>query len=224
MDAGPRAPATGARPFGPAPSRWPGRLRLVEQSVGDEPFCPYLSPVSQDHLPLPHMRVLAALACAVSASACSIAPQLSPRAMGCYAVELDSFPAAFSQRLVPPPPDLVRLDTINGGQLEVPTPWLERQGLNARSAILRQTRPEWRIRNGQVQPEREAFSPLPPDSLVLIFSGRGASLTAALGADGNGQWKGWAFSSVNFTPNAEPLVPMRLLRRDCGLTPLGISR
>ena len=170
------------------------------------------------------MRVLVALACAVSVSACSLAPQLSPRALGCYAVELDSFPAVFRHMLVPPPPDLVRLDTINGGQLEVPTAWLEGQGLNTRSALLRQTRQGWRIQDGTVQLERVAFSLLPPDSLVLSFSGGVASLTAALGADSTGNWHGWAFSVNSASPRGEPLVPMRLLRRDCGRTPLGISR
>lgn len=170
------------------------------------------------------MRVLVALACAVGVSACSTAPQLSPRALGCHAVELDSFPAVFRHMLVPPPPDLVRLDTINGGQLEVPTSWLERQGLNTRSAILGQTRPAWRIQHGRVQQERAPFSLLPPDSLVLIFSGEGASLAAELGADRTGNWQGWAVSVTSASPSGEPLVAMRLLRRDCGLTPLGISR
>lgn len=170
------------------------------------------------------MRILSAIAFAVSVSACSIAPQLSPRALGCYAVEMDSFPAAFRQMLVPLPPELVRLDTINGGQLEVPTAWLESQGLNMRSASLVQTRPAWRIQGGKVQLERVPFSLLPPDSLVLSFTGGAASLTALLGADALGNWQGWAFSVHSASPTGEPLVPIRLRRRDCGAVPLGISR
>ena len=170
------------------------------------------------------MRVLVAFACAVSLAACSLAPQLSPRAVGCYSVELDSFPAVFRHMLAPAPPELVRLDTINGGQLEVPTAWLEQQGLNLRGAAVGLMRPGWRIEGGKVRLERVGPSLLPPDSVVITFSGGPGMLAASLGADSAGNWSGWAFAMEGAAQSGGPIVPMRLMRRACGAVPLGISR
>lgn len=165
-----------------------------------------------------------AAAVAAGAAACTPVPQLSPRAVGCYAVHMDSFPAAFSRMLVPTPPELVRLDTINGGQLEVPAAWLERQGLEQRFASLGLTRPGWRIVGGKVRLERVALTPLPPDSVVVTFGGGPGVLAASLGADTAGNWSGWAFAMEGAAQDGGPIVPLRLLRRECGAVPLGISR
>ena len=169
------------------------------------------------------MRIPLALTVAAGVSACSLAPQLSPRAVGCYAVQLDSFPAAFGQMLVPRPPEIVRLDTINGGQLEVPVAWLQEQGFRMRSAGLQLLRPDWRIQGSRVVLERARPRVLPPDSVVLQFSGGAGALTAALGADSTGGWRGWAFAVTSATPFGEPLVPIRLHRRECGAVPFGLS-
>jgi len=169
-------------------------------------------------------RALLTITIAVSVAACTTAPQLSPRAVGCYAVQLDSFPAVFRQMLVPAPPALVRLDTINGGQLEVPVSWLEQQGMFMRRAGLQLMRPGWRIQGARVQLERVGPEALPPDSVVLSFSGGGGQMLASLGEDATGNWNGLAFALTSASPYGEPLVPIRLQRQDCGAVPLGLSR
>lgn len=170
------------------------------------------------------MRTLIVSASAAILMACSLAPQLSPRAAGCYAVHVDSVPAVLSRLLVPEPPQLVRLNTLNGGQLEVPTAWLQRQGLNMRSASLDLMRPGWRMHNGTVHVERVAPSLLPPDTLVLTFANGPNVFAAQFGADAVGNWSGWAFALVSGAPVDGSLMPARLVRHDCGTEPLGISR
>jgi hypothetical protein len=157
---------------------------------------------------------------------CSIAPQLTPSAAGCYAVQLDSFPESFRKALVPPPPTLVRLDTAFGGLVQVPAEWLEAGGYRQRGATLLQQRPLWTIREGQVVVEGNPAPGgiFPPDSLALRFSGPGESLTALLSAQPSGDWEGLGFVISSFTQHGQPVVPMRLRRSTCGTTRMAISR
>jgi hypothetical protein len=170
------------------------------------------------------MRPLAILAGAALVQACSLAPQLAPTAAGCYAVQLDSVPAQFPAMLVPPAPDLIKLDTAFGGQVQVPRAWLEAQGLNIRSAALGLVRPDWRITNGLVVTDRSSPRPFPPDTLALVFGGGAATLTALLGAEPSGDWRGWAFALPSAKPLGQPLVPVWLQRMSCGRTPMALSR
>lgn len=66
------------------------------------------------------VRALLTIIIAISVTACGIGPRLSPRALGCYAVAIDSFPDVYRRMILIPPPAMVRLDTIYGGQIEVP--------------------------------------------------------------------------------------------------------
>jgi hypothetical protein len=170
------------------------------------------------------MRTPVIIACLLGAAACSLAPQLSPRAVGCYAVQLDSFPADFQRMQVPAPPALVRMDTVHGGQLQVPTAWLEQQGPAMRSAWLGLMRPGWRIEGGKLRLVQVAQSQLPPDSVTVTFGGSPGALAASLGADSTGNWSGWAFAMESALQGSATIVPIRLLRRECGAVPLGVSR
>lgn len=162
-------------------------------------------------------RTALAITCAAALTACSIAPQLSPRAMGCYAVQVDTLPEVYRRMLVPQPPPMVRLDTIYGGQLQVPESWAAQTGpYVARLGLMR---PGWRIEGSRVQLQRVSPAALPPDSVVLNFG----ALTAPLGQDPSGNWTGWAFALTSATPFGEPLLPMRLQRRDCGTERFGIT-
>ncbi len=157
-------------------------------------------------------------------SACSIAPQLTPSAAGCYAVQMDSVPEAFRKALVPPLPALVRLDTAFGGQVQVPAEWLEAGGDRVRYASLALQRPSREILEGQVVIARHPGDLFPPDSLALVFGGPGGPLTALLAAQPSGDWQGLAFVVSSFTQHGQPLVPMQLRRAECGSTRLAISR
>ena len=177
------------------------------------------------HAPLDRVRRRVPLAMLLALGACRVAPQLAPAAVGCYAVQLDSVPAAFRAVLVPPVPPLVQLDTAYGGQLLVPWAWLDVPGTQVRSARLGLHRPAWRIRDGVVVTDRAApLTPLPPDSLVIGFGGPAASLTALLGAEPTGDWRGIAFVLSSATPQGRPMVPIRLQRTACGTTRMGVSR
>jgi hypothetical protein len=155
-------------------------------------------------------RALLTITIAVSVAACGIGPQLSPRALGCYAVAIDSFPDVYRRMLRIPPPAMVRLDTIYGGQIEVPASWGAQTGPTG--ASLRLMRPDFRIEGARVQLQRVSPSALPPDSLVLYIGG----MVASLGQNDAGDWTGFAFALTSATPYGEPLVPMRLQRTDCG--------
>jgi hypothetical protein len=89
-----------------------------------------------------------ALVASLTLAGCSVAPQLAPSAAGCYRVAMDSFPDAYAKALVPPPPELVRLDTAFGGQLAVPVAWLEAAGYRQRAARVGLGRAFWTIRDG----------------------------------------------------------------------------
>ncbi len=73
------------------------------------------------------------------------------------------------------------------------------------------------VRGGARLPERLMRA----QRVELVLPARELAL---LGGEGGGNWHGWAFSVNSASPRGEPLVPIRLLRRECGLTPLGISR
>ncbi|MCU0618817.1 MAG: hypothetical protein MUF40_02785 [Gemmatimonadaceae bacterium] len=160
---------------------------------------------------------------ALALTGCSIAPQLAPTAAGCYAVQLDSVPAQFAELLIPPAPEFVRLDTAHGGQVQVPRAWFEADGYRVRRASLELTRPGWRIANGLLVLERSRPLPLPADTLILNFGGGTASLTALVGAEPTGDWRGWAFALSSETPYGQPMVPVRLQRSTCGPTPMAIT-
>lgn len=155
-------------------------------------------------------RALLTITVAVSVAACGIGPRLSPRALGCCAVAIDSFPGVYRCMLRIPPPAMVRLDTIYGGPIEVPAQWAAQTGPIV--ASLRLMRPDFRIEGSRVQLLRVSPSALPPDSLVLDIGG----MVASLGQDDVGDRTGFAFALTSATPYGEPLVPMRLQRTDRG--------
>jgi len=170
-----------------------------------------------------HTRIPVLLACGIVAlSACSLQPRLAPQAMGCYGVTLDSFPAVFSTLQVPRPPELIQLDTAFSGVMYVPVTWLEAAGYRLRSAGLQQMRPETGIRDQRLITERRVGA-LPPDSLVLTFSGPGPALTALIRADPSGDWFGLAYVLASETPEGLPFVPIQLRRQTCGSTRMAIS-
>lgn len=168
-----------------------------------------------------------ALACVVLTSVllgCSIAPQLAPAAAGCYSVHLDSVPAQFHAMQVPPVPAVVRLDTAYGGQVQVPRAWFDAAGYRQRGAGLGLARPGWRIVDGVLANDRARPTPLPPDTLILHFSGPVSTLSMLMGAEPSGDWRGLAFTLTGATPYGQPMVPARLQRTACGPTPMALSR
>lgn len=162
-------------------------------------------------------RTVVAIICTTALTACSLAPQLGPRAVGCYAVQIDTLPDVYRRMLVPQPPAMVRLDSIHGGQLQVPEAWAGQTGPYA--ARLQLMRPGFRIEGSRVQLQSVGPGVLPPDSIVLNFG----ALTAPLAQDPSGDWTGWAFALTSATPYGEPILPMRLQRRDCGTERFGIT-
>ena len=154
--------------------------------------------------------------------ACSLKPRLAPQAMGCYDVKLDSFPAVFGSMLVPRPPARIQFDTAFSGVMYVPVTWLEAAGYRIRSAGLQQMRPGAGIRGERLITERR-FGALPPDSLVLTFSGPGAALTALIRADPSGDWFGLAYVQSSATPEGLPFVPIQLRRQTCDSTRMAVS-
>ena len=165
---------------------------------------------------------LCAVTSATLLAGCGFGPRLAPSAAGCYAVQIDSMPAALRALQVPPLPTYVQLDTANGGQLFVPVGWLEDQGYRLRSAHLQLFRPEWKIVNGMSVVDRSRSKPFPPDTLLLHFGGPVNALTLLLGAEPSGDWRGSAFNLVTATPRVEPMVPVRLQRSVCGATRMGM--
>lgn len=167
------------------------------------------------------VRGLVVIALALSVIACSGTPlQLAPRAIGCYAVELDSFPEVFTRLRVERPPALIRMDTLNGASLHVPRDWAEWDGRAMRRARLGLMRPEITLRNGNFVKDRRPVWLLPPDSVVLDFNGVGAQLEAVLEQDAAGDWFGTAYVFSTATPDGHPLVPISLKRRECGTADL----
>lgn len=112
------------------------------------------------------LRPFRLLLIVASVSACHFGPRLNPLAAGCYRLESDSLPPVYRANLVPELPEVVRLDTANGGEVHVPRRWLEAQGLGLRHAGLGLHRPGWRLQQGQVVIDRRTGF-LPTDSLVL---------------------------------------------------------
>jgi hypothetical protein len=169
------------------------------------------------------VRLGVLLATAVACGGCSLAPQLAPTAAGCYAVQLDSFPVLFSAIPVTRPPTLVQLDPTYGGVIRVPVEWRAPQGVVTQFAELRLRRPSWRIADGEVVAHRVRPTPLPPDSLVVEFSGEGLPLTAMFGAEATGDWRGQAFVISVATPRGQPLVGLQLQRVSCGAAAMALS-
>ncbi len=151
--------------------------------------------------------------------ACTGKPlSLAPSAIGCYSVELDSFPASFRVAGVERPPDIIRLDTINGVFLGIPRVWEEWKGLAMRRASVSVSRPEITIKSGFLVRERKPYGLLPPDSIVLTFAAIGAALTAHIEQHASGDWFGTAFVHSSATPDGRPFLPVALRRRECGST------
>jgi hypothetical protein len=156
---------------------------------------------------------------AVGLMACTGRPlTLAPRAIGCYSVELDSFPASFRQVSVERPPDIIRLDTLNGVLLGIPRAWQEWKGRAMRHASVSVSRPELTIKGGFLVRERNPYGLLPPDSIVLTFAAVGAALTAHVEQQASGDWFGTAFVHSSATPDGQPFLPVALRRRECGST------
>jgi hypothetical protein len=156
---------------------------------------------------------------AVGLMACTGKPlSLAPSAIGCYSVELDSFPASFRVAGVERPPDIIRLDTINGVFLGIPRVWEEWKGLETRRASVSVSRPEITIKGGLLVRERKPYGLLPPDSIVLTFAAMGAALTAHVEQHAGGDWFGTAFVHSSATPDGQPFLPVALRRRECGST------
>lgn len=170
-------------------------------------------------------RILLAGAFGVLAAGCSLTPQLAPSAVGCYRLIADTLPTAVRAELVPSLPDMVRLDTIHGGQLQVPVSWLESQGYQRRVALLGLLRPEVTLRDGIVVWEPRPGKPLPPDSLSLAFASAGAQrLTVLLAAQPTGNWHGTAFMATTQSRLGQESLPVQLQRSECGSTVLGVTR
>jgi hypothetical protein len=133
-------------------------------------------------------------------------------------VELDSFPASFRVAGVERPPDIIRLDTINGVFLWIPRVWEEWRGLETRRASVSVSRPELTIKGGFLVHESKPYGLLPPDSIVLTFAAIGAALTAHVEQQASGDWFGTAFVHSSATPDGQPFLPVALRRRECGST------
>lgn len=137
---------------------------------------------------------------------------------------MDSLPASYRRNLVPELPEVIRLDAANGGEMHVPRRWLESQGLNVRQASLAFNRPGWRLKDGRVVLERRTGW-LPPDSLVLAFSGGGAALVAIIAPESADAWRGMAVMWPNPSVQQKQPLTLRLTRSNgCGETPMGLSR
>lgn len=174
------------------------------------------------------MRSLAVVMSIVLVSACGLEPRLAPAAVGCYALESDPIPATYRKDMVPEPPHLLRLDSVHGGQVQVPVSWLEAQGIGLRSASLTLLRPATMIIDGVPIAQSKPFRPLPADSIGLSFSGglgpRDGRFVAWFAALPSGDWQARTVLQSSRTPNVADVVPMRLKRMACDTTALGISR
>jgi hypothetical protein len=155
---------------------------------------------------------------------CHFGPRLSPLLTGCYQVQLDSLPSVYRANNVPPLPDVVRLDTANGGEMHVPVRWLEGQGRHMRMGWLQLNRAGWRLDGGRAVFETRPGW-LPADSLVLGFTGGFTALTAAFSAASTEVMPGMAVMWPNPTVEPPPPIPIRLVRTaTCGDTRWGMSR
>jgi hypothetical protein len=169
------------------------------------------------------IRIACFSAMSLTASACNLKPRLAPEAVGCYAVAVDSFPDVYRRMLVPPPPPMVRLDTLMGPHVQVPRAWLEADRLGVRRSGLGLGRPYQTIRNGVVVNPEGRGSELPRDSIRISFGANGPSMTALLQADGHGNWSGMAYVLSAATPRGQPFVHLTLTRQDCPAIPMARS-
>ena len=124
---------------------------------------------------------------------------------------------------MPPPPHLVQLDTLNGGQLYVPVSWLEARGIDMRAARVILTRPPIIIVDGVPVEQSDPLRSLPPDSIGLWFQ-EGGSLVAYFAAQPSGRWIGRASLQSPRAADRVSVIPMRLEPTVCGTERMARSR
>lgn len=173
--------------------------------------------------PSPMKRVLFILVSSAAVSACH-APQLSPTAEGCYAMQLDSLATAYPHPGVPQMPAMIALDTANRGQVHVPRGWLEADWPGERRVSLGLLRTNWQVVDGRVVEEVRPFTPWPADTITLSVKEGIRGLGAVLGAVSPTEWRGWAWMGRRYDSDDPSLLRMRLRRAECGSQPLALSR
>lgn len=173
------------------------------------------------------MRRLVIVTSVVIASACTLEPQLAPTAIGCYRLEADTIPAVYQRDMIPSPPAFVRLDTAQGGQVQVPAEWFESGPYRQRYAQVVLSRPPVMLIEGVPVAQSKPLRQLPSDSIGLVFGNAnafGRQFMAFLAQQPTGEWHGQAELQSPHAQGVTHIVPVRLSPTSCGSERLAITR